>query len=424
MKIGVITWGSEGDVRPFMALAGGLVRAGHAVDFVYTSVEGRDWRAAVAGMGCRVTALGEAHVARARTGAERALREAVLKADPIKQVQVVSEQLLEPMVEELWAESVRLVRDNDVVVAHFLVHPAITAAAKVQRPVVPVFTAPVLPTRAFPPLGMPDLGFLNGVGWWASAKLANRLFTGPINALRRREGVPLLTNVYDDHATPMPVILVTVSPTLVPRPADWPPEVDVCGFLNAPAALHPEPLPDGLDAFISAGPPPVYLTLGSMMLVGDEEPAVATRFLLDAASRSGARAILQAPWDTLPAMDVPADVFKVTRADHARVFPGCAAVVHHGGAGTTQAACVAGVPSVLVPYIADQFFWATALRKRGVAPAAVPRRKIRADTLAARIREAVQDAGMRTRARAVGEAMRAEDGVARAVERLGALEKH
>jgi UDP:flavonoid glycosyltransferase YjiC (YdhE family) len=420
MKVGVMTWGSEGDVRPLLALAGGLAKAGHDVQFAYASIEGRSWTAQATALGCRAQAMGEAQLATVRGQGQVALQRVILENNPVKQVQVVSQFFMEPLVDELWDVATRLSRECDVVVTHLLVHPAVTAAAKAKRPVVPVLTAPVVPTRAFPPMGMPDLGVLNPALWWLAARVAKRVLAGPANALRQREGLPLVKNIFHDRIGPMPCALVAVSATLVPRPPDWPPEMELCGYLHAPDQVH-EPLSPELEAFLAAGAPPVYVTLGSMLAVSDDEAAAVTRVLVEAAVLSGQRVIVQAPWESLPPLDVPERVFKVSRANHALVFPRCAAVVHHGGAGTTHAACRAGVPSVLVPYVTDQFFWQAALARRGLATPSVPRKRLKADTLAARLRQVVADEAMRARARVVGEAMRSEDGVAHAVTRIAQL---
>jgi sterol 3beta-glucosyltransferase len=111
----------------------------------------------------------------------------------------------------------------------------------------------------------------------------------------------------------------------------------------------------------------------------------------------------------------------VARARHAAVYPCCAAVVHHGGAGTSHAAARAGVPSVVVPHLGDQFFWARALSKARVAPRPIRRQTLTAKKLARRIREAVDSSAMRDRAARLGSAIRAENGVGRAIELIERL---
>jgi sterol 3beta-glucosyltransferase len=112
---------------------------------------------------------------------------------------------------------------------------------------------------------------------------------------------------------------------------------------------------------------------------------------------------------------VPDSVFVIDSVPHAWLFPRAAAVVHHGGAGTTAAGLRAGVPSVIVPFFGDQPFWGQRVAQLGVGPAPIPRRELTVERLAQAIHEAVTDPAMRQRAAHLGSNIRAEDGIARAV---------
>ena len=122
-----------------------------------------------------------------------------------------------------------------------------------------------------------------------------------------------------------------------------------------------------------------------------------------------------------PKRKLPPGVIAVQYAPHAALFPHCAAVVHHGGAGTTQTALIAGVPSILVPHVADQFFWADELRRIGVALRSVPRRALTAVTLADSIRATTADGHLRQRACELAPRFAAENGVERAVDLIESL---
>jgi len=111
----------------------------------------------------------------------------------------------------------------------------------------------------------------------------------------------------------------------------------------------------------------------------------------------------------------------IGRVSHAAVFPKCAAVVHHGGAGTTHTALLSGVPSIIVPHVADQFFWADELARMGVSPAALPRRSLTADALALRVRTTLESGAMRRRAQDLSARIRAENGVEAAVTLIEGL---
>jgi UDP:flavonoid glycosyltransferase YjiC (YdhE family) len=202
------------------------------------------------------------------------------------------------------------------------------------------------------------------------------------------------------------------SPSFIPKPADWLPWQHVTGywFWNAPGGWQP---PDDLVQFLDAGPPPVYVGFGS---VYELNPAALTRMVLQALDLTRQRAVVGAGWADLSAVQLPDHVFLLKSAPFGWLFPRMAAVVHHAGAGTTADALRAGVPSVCVTFWGEQRFWSARLAEAGVAPPPIPRKELTAQRLANRLRRALEDPAMRRRARELGERVRSENGVDRAVE--------
>jgi len=141
-----------------------------------------------------------------------------------------------------------------------------------------------------------------------------------------------------------------------------------------------------------------------------------TEVALAALQATGCRGVLQAGWAGLGAGAVADDVYAVTEIPHDWLFPQMAAVVHHGGAGTTAAALRAGVPAIITPLFADQPLWGARVAALGVGPAPMPLRQVTAERLAAAIRQATRDSRMKARAVVLGERIRSEQGVLRAVE--------
>ena len=140
-----------------------------------------------------------------------------------------------------------------------------------------------------------------------------------------------------------------------------------------------------------------------------------TQIALAALAKTGQRGILLTGWGGICAADLPETVFKLESASHDWLFPRMAAIVHHGGAGTSAAALRAGVPSVVVPFFGDQPFWAHRLLQLGVSPAPIPKSSLTVDKLAEAIAIAVSDETMQQRVRAIGNQIRAENGVQQAV---------
>ncbi len=207
------------------------------------------------------------------------------------------------------------------------------------------------------------------------------------------------------------------SPSIVPRPADWGSHVHVTGYwFNDPEnGWRP---PAELAHFLDAGPPPVYVGFGSMT---DRDPAVVARIVLEALEQTGCRAVVLSGWARLPGVTDRPGVHFVENVPHDWLFPKMAAVVHHGGAGTTHAGLRAGAPTVVVPFFTDQPFWGARVAELGVGPRPIPRRELSSDRLATALCRVTRDPVMRARASAIGSRIRAEDGVANAVRALSAV---
>ena len=206
-------------------------------------------------------------------------------------------------------------------------------------------------------------------------------------------------------------ILYGYSPLVLPPPTDWGDSVHVTGywFLEPPAEWAP---PADLVHFLQSGPPPVYIGFGSMV---NSKPEETTKLVLQALARTGQRGVLSAGWGGLQQADLPETVFMIGSIPFSWLFPQMAAVVHHGGAGTTSIGLWAGIPAIVTPFMGDQPFWGQRVYELGVGPKPIPRRRLTIDRLAEAIRCAVTDTAMQQAAASLGERIRAEDGIARAV---------
>lgn len=210
--------------------------------------------------------------------------------------------------------------------------------------------------------------------------------------------------------------LVSCSPRVFPSA----PGVPSFGYWFLEPAAD-APLPAGLDAFLREGPPPLYIGFGSMG--NGAETQRITDAVTGALQRTGDRAILATGSGGLvPPADLPDRIRVVESVDHDRVFPRCAAIVHHGGAGTTAEGFRAGVPMVLVPHGNDQPGWGRRVHELGTGPAPIPARALTAERLAAALEEA-RSPGVVAAARALGEGIRSEHGARDAaawiLERIG-----
>ena len=189
-------------------------------------------------------------------------------------------------------------------------------------------------------------------------------------------------------------------------------EVDQVGYL---LPKDETPLPPKLESFLQAGPPPVFLGFGSMV---DSDPAGTTRLLLDAVERVGCRAILARGWAGLGEGPLPESVYGAGPLPHASLFPRVAAVVHHGGAGTTTTVARSGVPQIIVPHLLDQHYWGHRTHLLGVAPPPLPRVKLTAERLAELISASLENELLTDRARELAERLCTGDPLERAVDSI------
>jgi vancomycin aglycone glucosyltransferase len=166
--------------------------------------------------------------------------------------------------------------------------------------------------------------------------------------------------------------------------------------------LHPRggpPLPEKLERYLAAGPAPVFLGFGSM---ADPDPAATTRRLLEAIEALGCRALISHGWAGLGEVPLPEHVMALGDVSHARLFPRVAAVVHHGGAGTTHSAARAGVPQVVIPHMLDQFYFARRVHELGVGPPAIPRKRLTVARLVETLRATLDNEQLAHRAAQLG----------------------
>ena len=207
-------------------------------------------------------------------------------------------------------------------------------------------------------------------------------------------------------------ILYGYSSVLFPVPADWPEYAYVTGgwFLNT---MHDWEPPPALINFLESGPKPVYVGFGSMT---DRDAENTLAIILKALKMTKQRGILVSGWGNLGAdVRLPDDVIWLKGASFDWLFPRMAAVVHHGGVGTTTLGLQAGVPSIIIPHIADQYFWGECVARIGAGPTPIPRQNLNAERLMRAIMRAIHDKTMQRRAAIASERIKAEDGISRAI---------
>ncbi|KAF2703321.1 glycosyltransferase family 1 protein [Pleomassaria siparia CBS 279.74] len=179
------------------------------------------------------------------------------------------------------------------------------------------------------------------------------------------------------------------SPTLVPKPKDWGPEVDIAGFVFLDLASSFKP-PDDLAKFLDDGSPPIYIGFGSIVV---DDPNKFTKLIFDAIEMAGVRALVSKGWGGIGGGDgTPDNIFMLENTPHDWLFPRVSAVVHHGGAGTTAIGLKCGKPTMIVPFFGDQPFWgAMVAQKKAGAHECIPYKELTAERLAEGIKQCLSD---------------------------------
>jgi UDP:flavonoid glycosyltransferase YjiC (YdhE family) len=264
-----------------------------------------------------------------------------------------------------------------------------------------IYCPALLPSADYPPVTLPVTRlprWLTRSAWLLSTKGMGALVRRPLNRRRRAMGLAPVKDAYRHLMTERP--LVAAEPALAPVPPDCPYDATAVGCLHV---ATPEPLPQKLEAFLSSGPPPVFFGFGSMT---DPDAEETTGLLLEAIERLGCRAVIQAGWADLGTGPLPEPVFRAGPCSHAALFPRCAALVHHGGAGTTTAAARAGVPQVVVAHVADQFYWGRRVQELGLGPPPLRRSKLDVGALTEVLSATLSNDLVAERARDMGDRLR------------------
>jgi UDP:flavonoid glycosyltransferase YjiC (YdhE family) len=411
MSITIVAYGTQGDVQPLVALGKGLAAAGHHVRMIASS----NFRPFVERHG--LEAIASSVDVHAMMSSDDGKLWSERGTKPFEQMRIMR-RLLEHTAPAMMREAWDACQGTEAVISTATGEPFATSIA--ERLAIPHLTALLAPafapTRSGAATWMPVFPERSSLLNYLSGKLLTegafyRLSADMINAFRVETLGLSRQSVFRFAAESRrrPAVL-GYSAHVIPHPPDWPETFHTTGYWF----IEDEPWepPSELVSFLDAGERPVCVGFGSMT---GRDKAALTQLVYDAVARTGRRAILLSGWGGIGDAATPPGILRIEAAPHAWLYPRMAAVVHHGGAGTTAAALRAGVPMVVVPHLGDQPYWGQRMRSLGVAPKPVPRPKLTAERLAEAIDTAASDSAMRKRAAELGTAIRAEDGIGEAI---------
>jgi sterol 3beta-glucosyltransferase len=395
MKIAIPTIGTRGDVQPFVALAQGLNKAGHIVTLASHPV----MKPLVESHGISFSPIGpDINLAKEVAAIRQRANNSILGL-------IQTMRFGFDMLERSHADILTLCRRADLVVV-----PAAVAAGKNEAELLklPYLSATFMPWSI--PWDDPNRPLFKRMAYGAMDGLISLITTLPFNRIRKRQG---LGPVGKEGFTSPRLNLIPVSPAVYPPNPLWEPRHHLVGYWFTEVSFEWSP-PADLLAFLDNGAPPILVNLGATSL-GDDDTLENASLFVDAIRQAGIRAIVQG-WDAgMKRLKLPETIFAVGALPHSWLLPHCTGIVHHGGFGTTGAGFRAGIPHLVIPSIADQFYWGQRVQQLGVGLPFIPRPRLKGEELSAALKELSSHTKLQEAASGLGERIRAEDGVKAAV---------
>jgi sterol 3beta-glucosyltransferase len=408
MRVTILTYGSQGDVQPCLALAVALQAAGHAP---LLALPGSS-RAQADAMGLQAIAL-PGDIAKLSLGFNQAGK------NPLAMMRTIQKNV-EPVAIEVARAAWLACQGADLIVHTFLF--TLGAHAYARQLCIPDLSVQFFPmffaSSSYPQLAFPELPL---------GRLYNRLthhLSSAIFAASQRLLYPRIQKAVPGLPPHLPwpfkasggraatPLLLAYSPALVHPEPDWGAHVQPTGFwfLQTSPTYRP---PAELVEFLAGGRQPVCVGFGSM--IHPEAPGL-QRLLLDGLRQAGQRAVILTGWDGWSVAERSPDRLFLQSAPHDWLFPRCSAIIHHGGAGTTAAALRSGRPNLVLPLAVDQPFWAGCIHACGASPAPLAARTLTAAQVAAAVGQALESEAIRRNAASLGAAIRSEAGLEKAIE--------
>lgn len=412
MRIVILAVGTLGDVVPYVALGLGLKKGGHSV---YLATHD-NFQQLITEQGLEFTSI-EGNPNEWMTGGEM-LRLVEFGGNFfhwMRQLSSLASPLMERFLDDCW----QACQGAEAIIYSPFGWAGYHVAERLNVPCCAACLQPISRTRGFPAVWSPTWLHLGGIYNWlthiAIEQVFWQVFRKQVNQWRQHilklPSIPIVGPFGKPNWKRQP-FLYGYSPSVIPKPPDWPDWLHVTGywFLERDPGWQP---PKKLTDFLASGSPPVYIGFGSVL---DRDPKALRELVLKALANAGKRGILQMGCVDQNNSRLSDDILQVGWIPHDWLFPKVAAVVHHGGASTTAISFLAGVPSIIIPFAWDQPFWGQQVADLGVGPSPISRKKLSVERLAAAINTATTDKGIAMRAAALGEKIQKEDGVTQAVD--------
>lgn len=424
MQVLILTLGTQGDVQPYVALAKGLKTKNHQVTLCTSSYfepfitnNNIDYQF----MNNRFIELINHPCSKTLLSGNSSIWK---KLRSLFKLASLSKKIMPEMFIDTWQAAKNTT--PDVIIAH----PKVLFASHIcEKMAIPLIIGSPIPsfeaTQEFPLVGLPQLSLFSPVQaqWYNKltyklTQKAHHAFDKKINEFRKKH---LNLAPCDPHSSPMKnhlnqaiIHMHAFSPEVVAKPHDWREQAYITGywFLNKSEEWQ---APKALNQFIAAGEPPIYIGFGSM--AGNNAKQLG-ELITKAVQLANCRAIIATGWGGIEInnSNLSSNICVIDAAPHDWLFPQMAAVVHHGGAGSTAAALKAGKPSLICPFSMDQPFWGKRVAMIGAGLPPIPQKKLTVTNLAAALIALSSDQLIHEKAQAIGANINKENGIQQAIE--------
>lgn len=411
------TVGTEGDIRPFVAVALSLVRDhGHRV----TIATHTDFEEMIRSRGLGFRVIGGSFKALVESPEGRAWIES---SDSLIRYLRLTRQTFDGVMTAWGKDTFAAVQDADAVLAHPFTLAGVAGAEKNNKPAMVLALPPFVASGELEPtffLGAPAWKWLRRALGRLQIRSIGKIASPHLNALREEVGLaPLPSPDFIAHVLAKKIpILHLFSEALVKRPSDWPELAEVTGFCFLEEKEWTPP--DDLVEFVGDIPEraPLYIGFGSMT---GKEPRELAELTIRAVRRAKERAVLVTGWGGASGLSLDPNVYVTSRVSHDWLLPRVRAVVHHGGAGTTAAGLRAGRPTQVVAFFGDQPYWGHRVFKNGAGPYPLLRRTMSEEALSDAMKRLVSDPRYESGAKRIAQQLASEDGAKNTAAKIHAF---
>jgi len=401
MKIGMVCYGTLGDIMPFVVLAKRLLSAGHTVRMCSHShfsdlLQSKNFEFVPVG-----NPFDQAHF-------NYVLDKIIEITDPVENILFFVNNRYLPEAKKWYEDCREAVKGCDVVVLNNFDLAGQEAASVNNIPWVTFIPCPgYVPTAYYPPLSFPQLGrWINPLSWFVLNRILRKIYDVPFNNFLRSINRPERRDIANISMYSKDLNLIGASPALCTEYPDRPNNFKFTGAWIDRYDSSYVPSKE-LEQFLKAGSPPIVVSFSSMGGTHGNETA---KTIVEVIESLNERAIIQKGWLEMVSHTDNPNIFFAPFIPHSYLFRYASLVIQHGGAGTTQTACAAGVPSIIIPFLGDQFYWGKLLHEKKLGPPMIPISKLNKENLKEAIEKTLHNKLYKQNCVAMQERMAKEDG--------------